>query len=219
VSWTTSLSDLRTLLSDNATDKLRHRKPLVGKQDGTNRVFKTFEFRRITALVGAAGTPLGVFVNGALVAASAEDLVSGEVTLTAAPLNTDQLSATYYIQWFVDSELQGFLTTATKWIGNLGDDVTQVPDGLQPAVLRYAAADAYQKLALRWAERLSDVSVLENGPKDDIPKAIDSYRNMAAQYRKEAFNERDDFYKRQGRANEPAWRTNAGRVRDVTPMR
>jgi len=218
MTWTTAISDLRTLLSDNGTDKLRYRKAIVGLQNGTNTTFKTFEFRRLTPFVGATGLPYGVFKNGVLTSVASEDLPSGGFVLSVAPANGDRIEGTYYIQWFTDAELAVFLKSATQWQG-FGADVTAIVDSFQPSALKYAAADAYQKLALRWAEHLSETYRLEEGPGEQIKAAIESYKGMAAQYRKEAFKERDDVYTRKGEANAPAWRTVAGNFREITPKR
>lgn len=70
MSWSTALADLRTQLSDGATDKLRYRKPLIGKVDGNNTLFKTLEFRRLTDFTGPDDR-FGVYLNGQQAASGA----------------------------------------------------------------------------------------------------------------------------------------------------
>jgi hypothetical protein len=166
-----------------------------------------------------AAVPEGVFINGSQQAtATADDLVMGEFDLGYAPGPNDRVEATYYCQWFFDSELDVFLKHATQFLG-LGPDWTVIQDGLQPAALHYAAQEAYSKLATRWAERASDQFLLEDSPQKEIKAIIDSYRAMSADFQKKSVQLRDDFYKRQGRANAPSFRTVSGRVRDLTPGR
>ena len=217
MSWTTSILDLRTLLSDGETDRYRYRKRLFGQIDGSNTSFKTVEFRRITDLTSAS-LPLGVFVDGTLASVSSDDVATGELTLSSAPDDGQVVEATYYIQWFNDSELTGFLRVATNWLA-LGDDYTNLTQGLRPAALKYAAAEAYQKLSLKWAEHLSETFRVEDAPDEKRMGIVDVYRKTALDYRKDAQAVRDDFYARSGQANSPLFGNSFGNVKDVAPQR
>ncbi len=218
MSWSTAVADVRILLSDGAADKLRYRKEVFGNIDGSNRVFKTFEARRITALVGAAA-PVGVYGDGTLLPVTSEDLESGEFTITTAPVAGVMLRATYYIQWFNDSEIQQFLTTASEWIGG-SDDWTQIGNALWPAAKHYAAATAYQKLAIKFASNLAEQFQLYDAPDQKRFDPIKAYTAMAASMFKLANTLRDDTYKnRQGRGLAPVWGTVRGRTKDVPPNR
>ena len=112
MTWTTARSELRTLLSDNTNDKPRNRKPILDKQDGVNQTFTTFETRRITDFTLATTGFEGVFVNGSRATVTADDLIAGQFTLAVAPADTDTVEASYYLQWFLDSELDTFLKSA-----------------------------------------------------------------------------------------------------------
>lgn len=214
--WQTAVADVRTLLSDGPTDKLRYRKGLLGQADGTNRVFKTFEARRISTFVGATA-PIGVYDNNAAVVVVSEDLESGEFTLENAPLEGDTLNATYYCQWFDDSEIIQFLTTASEWIG-LGDDYTSIPNNLEPAAKHYSAAEAYAKLSMKFAANLAETYQLSDAPDQKRFDPVKAYASMSETFFKLAFELRDDVYKdRQGQAKAPIGRTLRGRVRDVPP--
>lgn len=220
MSWGTAVADMRLKLSDGPQDKLRAYKRVFGQIDGTNRVFKTFEFRRVTDFTTATA-PLGVYKNQVRLTAadiSSDDLTTGYLTLAVAPQSTDVIEATYYLQFFYDAELTGFLRLSANWLG-LGDDPTVIGEGLRPAALQYACGEAYQKLAMRFAEHLSETYRLEDAPDAERFRLVDEYKRMAEDCRKEAQNLRDQFYTRQGQSLQPLFGTNLGRVRNVEPSR
>ena len=218
MSWTTAVSDVRVVLSDGPTDKLRYRKAVLGNIDGANTTFKTFEARRITPLVSASA-PLGVYVNSAIVTVSSEDLESGEFYLASAPAAGSSVRVTYYVQWFDDSEITQFLTTSSEWITG-ADDFTQIPNNIWPAAKTYAAASAYQKLVTKFAMNLAETYQLYDAPDAKRFDPIKVYGDMSETLFKLAFELRDDVYKnRQGQALAPIARTLRGRVKDVPPNR
>lgn len=219
MSWTTAVVDLRKLLSDGPTDKLRYRKRVMGIQDGANKVFKTFEFRRVTNLVTATA-PYGVYVNDVLVSVSADDLsVTGEFTLATAPTNGDTVRATYFLQWFVDAELEEFLISAAQWIG-FADNYQAIPDGLQPSAKEYAASQAFQKLVLRWSENMAETYQLFDAPDERRFDPVQAYMNISKAKYELAVKLRDDVYKnRKGQALAPITGVLAGTVKNVAPNR
>lgn len=218
MSWTTANSDVRILLSDGPTDKLRYRKKLIGEVDGINIIFKSFEARRISSFVGSVA-PLGIYVNNAIVTVVADDIESGECSVSIAPVAGATVRATYYVQWFDDNEVNQFLTSASEWIG-YGDDWTQLPNNLWPAAKQYAAASGYQKLSIRFATNLAETYQLYDAPDQKRFDPIKTYSAMATSMFKLAFELRDDVYEnRQGQAKAPIARTLRGRVRDVPPNR
>lgn len=213
--WTTARDELRALLSDGPTDKLAHRKAVLGDINGTNTKFKTLEFRRVTNFTSAS-SPLGVFVAGAAVTVSADDVSTGEFNLSAAPADGSELRCTYYYQWFLDSELDGFLKDAARFVA-AGETIGNTIEQLRQAALQYAAYDAYQKLALRWAQRLSEVYRLED--EVDGKAAENPFFKLATACRKCAMDLRDDYYKRQGQQFQPAYGFSMGNVQDTVPKR
>lgn len=221
MSWTTAALDLRNLLSDGDIDKARYRKRVFGEVNGTNTHFKTFEFRRTTDF-STSSLPLGVWVSGVNVGTSgitSDSPVTGDFDLLVAPTDGQVVEASYYIQWFLDTEIINFLRLSTNWLG-LGDDPLVVGQGLRPAALKYAASDAYQKLAIKWAEMLSEQFMLNDSPdKDKNFKIVDAYMKAAAQFRKDAEAVRDDFYSRSGREKQPLFGNNVGAVSDNVPKR
>ena len=221
MAWTTAISDLRTKLSDNSKDRLRAFKRVFGDINGVNTIFKTFEFRRITNLTVATGF-LGVYKNGVRLATSeitSDDLETGYFTLATAPVSGDVIEATYYSQYFIDSELISFLRLATNFIAG-GDDYTNVAGGLQPAVLTYASAEAYQKLALRFADTFADTYKMQDLPDGEREKIIIQFKKSSEDARAEAMKLRNDYYEnRQGQALAPLFGSVFGNVIDVPPNR
>lgn len=211
-------------LSDGPLDRLRHRKQVFGVTDGVNRIFKTFEYRRYSNFTTAV-PPLGVWVTPkttgipALATISADDpSITGEFTLSVAPADGDLVVATYYNQWFIDTELQLFLKNAARWIG-MGVDYANIPDGLIPAALEYACSDAYKKLALKYAERISEIYRLEDAPDPKVFEIVKGYREAADGLLKNAGTLRKQYYGRQDQAEAPLYGAISGRVRDVPPSR
>lgn len=220
MSWLTAAADLRVKLSDGPTDKLRAFKRVFGEINGTNTVFKTFEFRRVTDFT-TAGAPLGVYLNQVRLAPAAitsDSIETGFFTLAVAPSSTDVLEATYYTQHFLDAELDEFLRLSANWL--LGsDDHTAVPVGLRPSALQYAMADAFGKLAMRFAEHLSETYRLEDTPDPKRFEMVAQYKQASEQAREMAHKLRDEFYKRQGQSLSPLYGTAVGAVRNVAPNR
>lgn len=220
MSWSTAVTDLRTKLSDGATDRLRAFKRVFGEANGTNTIFKTFEYRRTTDFTTSSGF-MGVYKNGVKISSggiSADDLTTGYFSLAVAPIGTDRIEATYYVQYFTDTELQSFLRLASNFLA-AGDDYTQIVGGLQNAAINYASAEAYQKLALRFVDTMSDTYRLEDN-KGDNEKIALQFKKSSEDARGEAKKLRDDFYEnRQGQALAPLYGFALGNVSDVPPNR
>ena len=216
MAWPTVLTDLRILLSDGPQDKLNYRKKVFGTADGTNTTFKTYEYRRVTNFT-TASSPLGIYVNGTAVTVSSDDVVSGEFKLASAPLNTDRIEATYYAQWFLDNDLNSFITYACGWIQSANADA--VPIGLQPAVLKYAAGDAYQDLCSKYAMNYSQQYKVEDQPDPNRYSPVQTWMKLAQVYNEQAVSLRDQYYRRSGQALQPLFASLTGAVTDVVPPR
>lgn len=219
MSWPNALSEIRELVSDGATDKLRFRKRVIGVLNGTNTNFKTFEFRRVTDFT-TASLPLGVFISDASTPATVtfDDPISGAFTLSAPPSTSDFVEASYYIQYFTDTELNDFLIHSSRWLINT-DDFTQVAPGLQPSALKYAASEAYQKLAQRFMDHASEVYRTEDAPDEKKVSMVEKFQTQAEYFKKAATEARDEYYTRQGQALQPLFASSAGSVRDTAPRR
>lgn len=215
----TALTELRKLLNDNSTDKLRALKQVIGKIDGNNVTFKTLEFRRITDFT-AAEWPFGVFLNDGSdpLTVTEDDLNEGFFKLDSAPADGSILTATYYVQFFTDDDLNTFLINSARWMQS-SDLFLNIAPGLQPVALKYAAGEAYEKLSEKFQENMTAVYRSEDAPNEKNVATIASYYQKAAKFKEMAVTERKEFYTRQGLADQPLWGNNLGRVRDVPPRR
>lgn len=227
MAWSTTsaaILSLRSLLHDGPTDKIAYQKKVIGQIDGTNTIFKTFEARRLTNFTATNAFPLGIYVNGVLKTASyctQDDPISGTFQVSSAPSQTsrDVIDATYYYQWFLDSDLDGFLQNASTWLGFAGATYNTNPDGLNAATLRFAAQEAYTALSALYSTRFSQVYKLEDAPNEDVLKSVEAFKEMASGYMKEATALRDDYYTRQGQSKQPLFNLAVGSVVDPVPRR
>lgn len=223
MSWPTAITDLRTVLSDGPTDKIRANQAIVvGPIDGINGTFKTLDYRRVTAFASSATVfPLGIQINGAYVPAASvinEDLSSGYFQLPPSTVGVNsKFTATFYIQWFIDSELDFFLQQTSLWLGQTTDYVNQTPDGLKDSALKHSCHLAYKKLALKFAEDPAIAALRAQDQKDD--KRLDTvsqYQAAANTYWKQANDSRNDYYTRKGQPLAPMFGTVIGGVRNPT---
>lgn len=213
MSWTTALTELRALLSDGDTDRYYFRKKCLGETNGTNTRYKTLEFRRVTDFTSAQG----VYKNNVLLPVSAistDILATGEFILNTAPVDGDLIEASYYTQWFTEAELDIFLKNSSRWLSS-SDTYANLPSGLFPCALKYAASEAYQKMAERWMVKISEGFKLEDAPKEDTKTPVDYFVNLSKLFRGEALKLRDEYYKRQGRSLQPLFGAVRGDVRSI----
>jgi|SRR5271166_375333 len=217
---------LRNILYDGPQDKLAAQKKVFGTVDGVNTIFKTFEYRRLTDFT-LAQFPLGVFLNGAQIDSSEidqDDTGSGTfiIDISAFPAGLPQsrtsITASYYYQWFVDAELDQFLQDASNWLGQ-GSTYINLPGGLGPVALRFAAQEAYEALASKYSVRIAQTYQLEDAPSEDILKSIQAFKEMSEGFLAKAETMRNDFYTRQGQSLAPNFNFQLGRVWDPTPRR
>jgi len=214
---------LRSLIFDGPTDKLASQKEVVGKKDSVNQIFKTFEPRRVNDFTVTPVYPFGVYKNGVIVPntdISVDDLESGTFTITGTsiPGPRDTLTATYYYQWFLDTDLDGFLQNASNWLG-LGATYTNIPDGLNPAAFDYAAKEAYRSAAMKTSIRLSQTYKMEDAPSEDIRNTIAVWTGMAKDFMDSAQKQRASYYSRQDQFEAPLFGFSLGKVFDPTPRR
>ena len=229
MSWTTSLSDLRTLLNDNSEDCLRSKKKCFGTVNGSNLSFKTFEFRRVTNFTDAVSSaaPLGVFITSGGITTrvdpsniSADYPDTGDFTLNVAVVPTSGMvvQASYYAQLFLDSELTSIIQRSTQSL-QLGTDPTQVDPALWDAVLNYSAAECLKKLSMKYTMAASSTYLLEDAPKKEMLEVASTFQSLGKTYTADAFKIRDAFYTRAGQTLAPNFVANYGRVSAVTPKR
>lgn len=198
-----STGELRTLLADGPTDKRSVAKKCVGMVDGANKRFITFEPRRVTNFQTGSVFPFGVYIDGVLQTVAVDDPESGVFELATAPLFNKTVEATYFSQWFIDTQLAQFLLDAAVFVRS--SSAAAVPDGLKHAALKYAAAEAYQALALYWSRQTAETFKLNDALEKDRFNPIKTYGDMANNFRKEATTLRDDYYERSGQQKQPLW--------------
>jgi hypothetical protein len=189
MTWSTSTAELRTLLNDGPTDRLRYRKKVFGDVKPTNFKYRTFEYRRVTDFT-TASEPLCVWLSGVPLAntlVSADSPATGDFTLknTVVIVDGDIIEASYYVQWFLDTELAEFTGRAASWLG-LGVSPTVIEEGLRPCALKFSAGEAYQKLAIKMSESYSEMFKLEDSPKKENKSFVETYLSMAKAFKAEA---------------------------------
>ena len=217
MAWTDAIEDLRNLVNDGPTDHERWRKQCVGQVDGVNVAFKTWEKRRVTDFTAPTAT-LGVFVDSLGVTAATDDTELGQFSLSVAPSAGSYVEATYYYQWFTNDNLDEFLISASNWL-NLGDTYANIQTGLRPAALHYAGQSAMHKQAQYFAENVSDVYLMQEGPKEQKVGVVNHYRQMAEDFRKKAESLRKNFYEGAGQQDSPYNVTINGAVKQIVPRR
>lgn len=217
MSWTTAVEDLRALLNDGPEDKYCYRKKVFGRTDGSNTAFKTFEYRRVTDFTGS-DLPLGVFVNNELQTVTDDFVNTGEFTLRDAPSDGDLIEASYYVQWFLDSELEKFITEASKWLG-FDVSYSNIPAGLQPAAIKYAEGQAFAKLALKFTVLVADMYRADDKPDKERVDQVKSFKDAADAAYKLATERRNEYYTRQGQPLQPLFGYAGGHVSDPQPKR
>lgn len=176
---------------------------VVGAVDGVNTEFYTFEDRVIDDV------NFVVTVDFLPVAAALDDPIEGRFHTTVAPPESSTIRARYYYQYFLDSELEEALTMAAVQMLQF-EDLTLlggVATGLKYAILHYAGSFGYQKLAMRWVERMSHKFLLEEEPlQNDAMTRTNLFQQTANQLLKTGEHLRDDYYKRSGRQFVPAFK-------------
>lgn len=207
-----AITSLRTFLHDGPKDRLVKQKMVVGAVDGVNKDYFTFEDRLID------GT-LVVTVNFDVVTATVTDLIAGEFTCDTAPPIDATVRARYYFQFFLDEELTEAITDGCIQILQV-DSVTKIPLEMRNAVLFYAGGMAYQKQAMRWAERMSHKFLLEEEPlQAEILARSNMFGSIADKLYKRGEWFRDDIYKSAGRRNVPAFGVYKPNVRAIGAVR
>lgn len=219
-SYQTGIPDLQVLLSDQANDKYNYQQRCFGQVDGVNITFKTFYRRRSTNFT--TGLSGGVYFDSVLIPfadIATDNQETGEFTLTTPPSPTGALGgiieASYFNQWFDLSEIDTFLQVASRWISS-SNDYTNTPQGVVDALLKYAAAEGYLKMAMRWRTYMSQEYKVEDSPKDSPTYNTDSFVKMSEAFREEALRSRTEYYQtRQGRALQPLFGRITGRIRNL----
>lgn len=216
--YQTGVTDLRTLLSDQGDDRYTYRHRCFGKVDSANLSFKTFFRRRVTDFTQALTGGEGVYVADVQVPAtgvSSDNTSTGEFVLVVPPADGQVVEATYFYQWFNDAELDVFLQVASRWLTGTNDYTTTLP-ALIDGLLKYAAAEAYMKMAQRWRTYMSQEYKVQDAPKDSPTYNTNDFKLLSESFRQQALDSRTEYMQtRQGRALQPLFGSIAGRIRNL----
>lgn len=124
---------------------------LTEQATGTTAVF-LLRNRNVLQLADGAPTDLTAFVNGAPVAITSVDQITGLVTLTASPAQLSQVEMRYWYVLNTNTEFLDFVRAASNFVGApatftaLTDNV-QFQDLLVEAAVKYAASLASRSMA------------------------------------------------------------------------
>ncbi len=206
MSYNAALLELRQMLADTPQHKRATRKKLLGQVDGNNVSFVSYDKRIVDGTFQA-------YVNDGPVSANVTDLVAGEIEFAAAPDQNSKVTASYYWQWWLDSELITFLNKGAELTGQFNNNIPdkaylQIEPGLKNAALQFALSVAADSLANYLLTRKHSGEFLleqDKGTDEGMADVIRAMTDMSSKAYKKAMDLRDDFYKRQGRRNKPSF--------------
>lgn len=204
----TAVSELRVFLNDGPSDRPVKRKKLVGTVEGTNTQFFVFEERLVMASALPGGVAIIISIDDTDLPnnkVQVSDPLMGEIDLVDPPPSGSTVRGRYYYQYFLDSELQLALGYAIDEAAGL-TDVIQVDNGFKMTVMNYAGYWAYEKQAMRWAQRMSQKFLLEEEPvQQEVLARSNMFRDIAKDLRAAGDSMRANVYKRKGRREAPAF--------------
>jgi hypothetical protein len=206
-------NDLRRFLNDGPLDRPVKNKQVVGIVDGSNKEFMTWDDRVVPdSLVATVNfEPVAV--------ATFDDPIMGVFTLESAPAAQKVVRARYYFQFFLDGDLDEALKMAAGELHET-DDITSVQPGLKNSALNFGGHFAFQKQAIRWAQRMSARFLLEEEPvTQETEQRGNHFLQIAREYWKQGTQGRDSFYMRHGRRNAPASSMWKPRIPPLAPRR
>lgn len=208
--WTlaNAIVSLRRRLSDSANDKYRHFMDVDPDPDGVHRVFAVADSRLVD-------DTLKVYIDGEENTPDAADidLLKGTFEIDAPDEGAD-IKASYYFQWFTDSELEEFLTQALRLLTFDSVTDTTIPAGLRTAILSFAAYYAYMKKA---AEAAAVINASSAGFTSDNSEEHPNWMNLAKMALEAAKEELETFNETPVGANRPAMRFVAYRLPRYVP--
>lgn len=165
-----AVASLRSLLGDGPTDKFEFKADVFPTPDGVTTRFFVGETRVYPG-------SLEVYQGTVLVTPVAPpEWVKGTFALTTAPSGNVELQASFYYQWFGDDDLNSFITQATHVLGFTGITDATLVAGIRPAVLQFAAYNAYMRKA---AEHADSVVATAVGYTADQSRSHPNWRELA----------------------------------------
>lgn len=220
MSYDNAVLELRQLLADTDFNKKATKKKLIGPVDGNNTSFFTYD-KRISE------DTLEVFVGNESVDFTLEDAVKGQITLSDAPAVNTKVVASYYWKFWLDEELINFLNKGAESTGEFSGAQPDtayllIQPGLKTAAMYFAANMANTSLVQYLVNRRHSEEFLveQDGNSDEgFSMMIKSLSEAGDSYWKKAVFHRDDFYKRLGKRNAPAFAIKVGRRANYGPRR
>jgi len=220
LSYSTAITELRQLLGDTEFHKKATNKRILGAVDGVNTLFFTYDKRIMTNTFQA-------FVNGVEVQANVDDEIKGQITLANAPDINSKVNASYYWRFWLDEELQNFLNKGAE---STGQFTSLIPDnaylsiqpGLKQAALFFASNMAIKSLIQFMINRRHSEEFLleqDNNSDSNFSSMITALNAQAKSFWDEAVFHRDDFYKRLGKRNAPAFGVKTVKLRKYGAFR
>lgn len=220
MSYANAINELRQLLADTNLDKKATKKRILGDVDGNNVEFYTYDKRIFSDTVL-------VYVNNAIVTASVDDEIQGQITLAAPPDINSKVEASYYWRFFNDDELQNFLNKGAEACGTFGDNIPDnsylsIIAGMRTAAIYFAASMCKRRLISLLMNRAhSEEFLVEQDGNDDnkFSQTINAMNREAKELWDQAIWHRDDYYLRQGKRNAPSFGVKTGTVRKYGAIR
>jgi hypothetical protein len=220
MSYADAITELRQLLADTQYHKKATDKRLIGKVNGENVTFYTYDKRVIESTFSAK-------VNNIDVDSSLDDAIQGLVTLADAPAINSAVTASYYFTWWTDAELKTFLNKGAEltsfFTTNIPEDAyLQITVGLKSAALYFSASYAMDSLINYLINRRhSEEFLVEESGNDEsaFSQTIAAMKDLSKEFWTKAKWARDDFYMRQGQRNVPAFGVKLGATRRYGPSK
>lgn len=137
---------------------------------------------------------------------------NGNFTLPISPVAS--LQVTYGWQFFADAAIDNFVDQARQWLREY-TAITLVPDGLNPALIHYAAS-----LALTALARQVTLSAIKAGTAEiDLSSITTAYQKQASELMDRACQERADYWSRGPEKLAPFIDISSAGGRPWTPIR
>lgn len=148
------------------------------------------------------------------------DAVRGDILLASAPDVNSKVEASYYWTFWIDEELKNFLNKGAESTGVFSSDIPDnsylsIQAGLKQSALLFAAHLSTNALiSFLINRRHSEEFLIQQDGNDDsnFSQMINALRGQAKDYWDRACFHRDDFYKRLGKRNAPAFGVKYGRT-------
>jgi len=214
----TAVADLQRFVNDGPLDRFVKEKIVVNPADGVNTTFLVWDERLIGSTLVVSLDFVPVLFSSITQPLDSNGInITGQFTLATPPPQGTGIRASYFFQFFLLAELQEALQMAAQEL-NETDDITLVASGLKLAALSFAGSFAYQRLAIRWAQKLSNrFLMIEEPQNNENMMRPNMFRQIAKDLWDQGVKLRDSFYMRHGRRNAPAFNRFYPRIPNVGP--